>query len=178
MITLITETGLREAGANTYVSLADADAYHTTYGNLDWTGVVDDELRKASLVMATQSVELLFGDRYMSELIYGSTQSFLFPRYMFYDLNGRTINSNQIPLALKNAVCEIALLHITGNDIFPQPSSLSMVKSKKIKVGDVDTSIDYFKSIESERFPGFYKIEKILAPILRPTVSGSFRLKA
>ena len=176
-ITLVLEDGTKPIGANTYVSLADAETYHTNYGNVDWTGNADDELKKQALVLASQAVDLLYGAKYMSGILPDSTQALLFPRMWFTDNDSRIVKENNIPLCLKNAVCEIALLQMAGENIFPLASTGNLVKTSKVKVGDIETSTEYFKAAENETYSGFRKVDIILRPILK-TATGGWRLRA
>lgn len=159
---------------NTYVTLADADAYHTIYANADWTGNTDDEARKQALILATQSVDLLYGAKYLS-IIASETQSLLFPRSAFTDNNGRYVTS--IPTALKNAVCEIALLNLNGTNIFPIANTANNVKSETLQVGGVSISTQNYRANESETFEGFRKVDILLRAVLKQ-VPTSFRIRA
>jgi hypothetical protein len=177
-ITLVVETGLKPTGANTYLSLADADSYHSNLGNTDWPDATGDELKKQALILATQSVDLLYGSRYMSSIYPDSNQVLLFPRMWFIDANARINLEHTIPACLKNAVAEIALMQLNEVDIFPQASITSLVKTKSVKAGDIATATEYFKGTEGESFSGFRKIDIILRPILKTAQAASWRLRA
>jgi hypothetical protein len=175
-ITLIVETGEKLADANSYVSLAEADTYHTNYGNLDWPGADSAEDKKQALILATQSVDSLYGPRYLSFVYPESPQALLFPRAYFYDNNGRIVPENTIPVCLKNAVCELALLHMNGVDIFPVPASTKFIKSESVKAGSVEIAHEYFKAQETATYESFDKVEVFLYPILKTNTGSSWRL--
>ncbi|MDP4299924.1 DnaT-like ssDNA-binding protein [Leptothrix discophora] len=177
MTTLIVEDGSKPAGANTYVGLTEADQYHVNYANVDWAGY-DTESRNQALVQATRAVDLLYGARYQSAIYPSTTQELLFPRMWFEDLNGRIVTDTTIPKCLKNAVCELALMQISGTDILPQKSTVKNVKSKSVKAGEVATSVEYFKATDGETYSGFNKIDITLRPILKAAETGSWRLTA
>ena len=165
-MSLILETCVGTPNANSYVSLEEADSYHTLYNNLDWAGT-DSELEQA-LILATQSVDLLYGPKYLSWKKIESLGPLLFPRLWFYDNNYQIVTQNQIPTALKNAVCEIALLSLTGVDIFPQANTDANVKMGRVKVGDIEIENQYVGSKgEVESFANFRKIDLILQPLLK-----------
>jgi hypothetical protein len=182
---LIVENGTKPAGANSYVTLAEADAYHALYGNTDWPQpvapaipltptpdeIAAEEARAAllepALILATQSLDLLYGHKYASCSVPNSTQALLFPRYTFYDRFGRIVNENTIPKSLKDAQCEIALLSFLGEDIMPLPNDDSNVESQDVTVGDVSTSVTYVTRAQGETYPGFNKVDKLLYPILK-----------
>jgi len=159
-------------GTNTYVSLEDADAYHTAYANTDWAGT--DELKKQALVLATQSVDLLYGSKYLG-ILADQAQALLFPRQSFYDNDGRNISG--IPTSLKNAVCELAMMQLNDIDIFPVASTATNVKDETLKVGGISISTTNYRSNEGETFDGFRKIDILLRPILK-AATGSWRFKA
>jgi hypothetical protein len=176
-MTLILETGGGTPNANSYCSLDEANDYHTLYNNLDWAGT-DAELEQA-LILATQSVDLLYGPKYLSWKKIESLGPLLFPRLWFYDNNYQIVTQDMIPQALKNAVCEIALLQLSGLDIFPQANTDGNVKLGKVKVGDIEIENQYVgkrssDGSEVETFAGFRKIDLILQPLLKTKQSKVF----
>ena len=177
-ITLIVEDGTKPASANTYVSLADADTYHTNLGNTDWPDTTGDEEKKQALILATQAIDLLYGVRYMSTIYPDSKQVLLWPRLWFMDANARIVKENTIPAAIKNAVCEVALMHLQDLDIFPQQSTTSLVKLSHIKIGDIANQTEYFKPAEGESFTGFRKVDITLRPVLKSAQTANWSLKA
>lgn len=177
-ITLIVEDGTKPINANTYVSLEDADAYHTSLGNADWPIGTAEEEKKQALILATQSVDLLYGARYITTIHPDSQQVLLWPRLWFIDGNARVVKENTIPKCLKDAVCEIALKQMLGDDLMPLQSVVSMAKSNKVKVGDIETQVEYWKPAEGESYDGFRKIDVLLRPILKLANTASWKLKA
>jgi hypothetical protein len=176
-ITLIVEDGTKPTNANTYISLADAEVYHTAMGNVDWTTNTDDEAKKQALVLATQSIDLLYGSKFESYIYFTSNQSLLFPRAQFWDANYRLVTDATIPAALKNAVSEVALMQMAGTNIFPMQSTTGLIKSEDLKAGKVSISTTYAKPQQGESFEGFRKIDLIIAPLLKQT-AGNWGLKA
>jgi hypothetical protein len=176
MITLIVEDGTKVVGANSYLTLAEAEGYHSLYGNTDWADAADDEVRKQALVLATKAVDLLYGSKYLSFMYPDSNQPLLFPRAYFWDNTGRIIPEHTIPLSLKDAVSEIALMQINGANIFPMQSTSGLVKSDNVKLGSLGVVTDYIRAPEGETFDGFRKIDILMLPLLRKP--GNWSLKA
>lgn len=170
---LIIENGTNVANANSYADIEFADAYHTAQGNLDWAGTTEDLER--ALQIACRSLELLYGPSYKSLLLYPN-QPLLYPRRVFTDNNRRIIEAGNIPTCLKEAQCEIALMYLLGVDVFPTASDAA-IRAATLSVGEVSESTTYYKPVEKERFPGFRKVDLILAPILNCTPS-SWRIRA
>jgi hypothetical protein len=170
---LIIETGNKQAGANSYVTVEFADAYHSTYGNTDWAG--DTTLKEQALIVACQSLELLYGPKYASSRQEG-VQSLLWPRYSFYDRNGNTRIAEAIPAELKNAQAELALMYLNGAGLFPEGNTTASIAQEQVSVGDISTSTTYNKAGKQEQatYEGFRKIDLLLWPILKGRQSITF----
>lgn len=104
MLTVEDGTGL--ANADSYLSLAEADAYFASYvseaANEAWASTSDDE-REVALRVATRDLDLLYGSRYLGSPV-TTTQALLFPR----------IAPGPLPSRLKHATAELAALAISG----------------------------------------------------------------
>lgn len=160
---MIVETGTIVTGANSYCTLAEANAYHTLYDNSDWAGT-DADLELA-LIKACQSLDLLYGPKYASQ-VRSNSQSLLFPRYAFYDRFNKLRSATAIPIELKHAQCEIALKALNFENILPSPSVQSSIVSESITIDVIDISTSYKNSTNPSDIDGFRKIELILYPIL------------
>lgn len=161
----ITETGAGLANATSYVSVEEADAYFSQFGNEEWAENTL-EAKQLALNKATRSVDLLFGQRFGSYPTYPDTQALLFPRASFYINTWQNIGSNTVPRLLKQAVCEIALMAINDEEILPNVSTSSAIGEESMKIGDLQFSTKYAGSATSEHLQGFYKIELLLGPLL------------
>lgn len=161
---LIPETGANVANSNTYVTVAYADSYHLLANNTDWS-TAETADKELALVKATAAVDLLYGPLYLSQIL-NNGQSLLFPRYGFYDNHKNLQTQSTIPTCLKNAVCEAALLALAGTDMFPEVSQNANIKNQSDKVGELSTSVTYFKPPEASTFEGYRKVELLLYPIL------------
>lgn len=160
----IVETGNGNSTANSYVDVLEADTYHSTVGNVDWASYTTEE-KEQSLMMATRAVDQLYGLYYLS-VIKNQTQTLLFPRHTFYDRYGRLVSAGVIPTALKDAVSEIALMHINGGDIFPFLNNDKGVQEYSVKLDAIEESIKYAQNQNKESYPGFRKIDLAIAALL------------
>lgn len=176
-MTLIVEDGSNVADANSYLTLADADAYHTLHGNADWPATTMDNTatKELALIRATSSIELLYGQRYKSIPQY-AIQSLLWPRQVMVINRFVLTQSGTIPKQLKDAVAEVALMSLNGEDIFPLPNANRAINSKSVTVGEISTSVSYSGAPPVEQFAGFNKIDLILVPLLRSEGGGSFTM--
>lgn len=100
-MTIIVEDGTGLTTAETYVSVTDADAYHTAMGNTGWTGT--DAAKEVALRRAAQYIDTRYTYRGTRVNL---NQSLEWPR-AFYEMDGRT-ESWPVP-NLKAACCEAAL---------------------------------------------------------------------
>lgn len=106
------------AAADSYVSVAEADAYWAKRSSSAWAAA-DTEFKEAALVRATSFVDAEYtwkGVRRTAE------QALAWPRYDVC-LDGYPLSPDEIPLKVKDAVCELALRALTGNladDVLPQ----------------------------------------------------------
>lgn len=176
MPTLIVETGQIVPGANSYVSLDEAKTYHANIGNKGWASGDAVKLSQA-LLMATRSLELLYGPKYLGSINPYSAQELLFPRRAFVDNSGRAVSETKIPLCLKNAQCEIAQLYLDGIDIMPVDERDTAVKVKKVSVDVISEETQYYSPVASESFANFETVKRILSPILQSN-RGNWVLRA
>jgi len=102
---LVVEDGSGRLDANSYVSIADADTYHSLRGNTIWAAATDSD-KVVALVRATEYLDARWtftGDPFKA------TQALVFPRESEYlDRNGDDV-SESVPVAIANATLEYAL---------------------------------------------------------------------
>lgn len=104
-MSLVVEDGSIVAGAESYVSVADADTYWTARGNTDWTGLTTAQ-KEQHLRIATARLDKRY--RWLGTHTNETTQVLEWPRYLIEDHRGRWYDSDEIPQPLKDAVCELA----------------------------------------------------------------------
>lgn len=135
----VVESGAGLSNANSYVSVADADDYHTLRNNTGWDSL-SDEVKQASLLYATSHIDA----RYSWPGYVGNVnQSLGWPRTSAYDKEGRILSS--VPQKLKDAVCELALIHATTEAINSTFERGGAIKAEQ--VGPV--SVEYFDGAPS-----------------------------
>jgi hypothetical protein len=108
---LIAQDGTGLSTANSYISVADADAYFSARNNTDWAGYITAE-KEAALIYATAWLDNTY--RWYS-IVVNYEQSTGWPRVAFYDHEGRLIAGDSIPQKIKDATCEIAREHMIDN---------------------------------------------------------------
>lgn len=126
--TLVIETGALIAGADSYVTLAEATTYHAKKGNTTWatTTAVNREI---ALRKATTYIDQKYYNRWKGAQINPLTQSLQWPRagvkvaqeQVYYDVPPSYYDTQYsgfltittIPQRLKDAVCEAALISLS-----------------------------------------------------------------
>ncbi|AMR77676.1 DnaT-like ssDNA-binding protein [Cupriavidus nantongensis] len=104
--------------ADSYVSVAEADAYHSKRGNTAWAGVAADD-KESALVRATGYVDAEYSWKGVRA---SAGQALAWPRYDVRT-DGYPVDPDVVPQRVKDAVCELALKTRTGElspDISPQ----------------------------------------------------------
>ena len=158
-ITLIVEDGTRPTGANTYASIADADAYWADRANATWAAATDDA-KAASLI---QSTDYLNGLSWTGRKV--AIRAMAWPR-IDVEIDGCVLGSDEIPDEVVHACCYMAGEILGGADpLAAQDRALS-----SMTVGSVSMTWDA-SATQAPQYPA-------LRSILRGYImaSNSFRL--
>lgn len=147
---LIVEDGTGVVGANSYVSVEFADSYfagHVYYAD-QWAAL--DPLKKENLLSAaSRTLDQLFnwyGYRTFAE------QELAWPRqYVYVSDRSAYLDNQTIPLALKEATCEMAY-HVSKGDAF-KSTGTEGIESLRIDVIEL-------------QFKGSSKVRPLPAPAL------------
>lgn len=148
---LIIEDGTGVAGAEAYLSVADADAYHLARANAGWIG--DEPAKEAALRKATDYLGQVYRLRWLGRRV-AADQALDWPRTGIADLG-----EDEVPGEVRNATAELALLALT-TDLNP-----ALVRGGRVtreKVGPIETQF-------ADGAPGRTRhpaIDGILAPLL------------
>lgn len=119
MSPIIIEDGSTVSGANSYVTVSGITDYATDYGYDDWTDTaVTDTMREQAVFKSM---------RYLEGLSWNGTkatqaQNLEFPRVDLYDKNDYLVPNDEVPQAVINAQCEIAVLCLPSSVIDLQPN--------------------------------------------------------
>jgi hypothetical protein len=130
-MSLIVEDGSIVAGANSFISLADADAYFEVRGNAAWSAA-DDDAKTAALIRATdyltrhyvwkgatvKQAQALCWPRspsspYPYNTYFATASGYLGTSDPLLDQNGWVIANNVVPQQVKAAQCLLALEALT-----------------------------------------------------------------
>lgn len=110
-MSLIMEDGTGVAGANAYISVADADAHHATRGITLWATLSTAEKEQA-IIRGADYIEGVYGSRFKGLRV-------AFDQAMSWPRNGVQLDcylypSNEVPNAIVKANAEIAFRAASG----------------------------------------------------------------
>jgi len=154
---LIIEDGTIVAGAESYVSAADATTYHGNRGNTTWAGT--DTVKDAALLKAAAYLDGHYCKRFKGTKYQPLDQNMQWPRIGVV-IDGFVLDVDVIPQRLKDAQCELALIALSA-DLAPSVSA--GIKREKVDV------------LETEYFAGapagttvYTAVNNLLADLLKP----------
>ena len=162
---LINETGAGLADAESYASVAAADARCASLGLTAWTALAESDkeiaLRKATVFMAT------YRTRWAGCRVY-QRQALDWPRYNVA-VDGFTVPSNTVPMDVVNACVDLAVRAGRGDDLLPDLDTGSNA-IKKDKTGPLET--EYFQNTTDAR-ERFVAVDALLAPYFGSAGGGN-----
>jgi|15BtaG_2_1085339.scaffolds.fasta_scaffold03962_6 hypothetical protein len=163
-ITVEDGTGL--AAADSYLSVADADTYHTKHGaSTDWSGA-STATKEEALRIATQYLDVVYSRRWIG-VRQVETQSLAWPRWQVVDYDGFTIGDDEVPSQLEDATAELAVRHITETGgLLPDIASPGTIQSERTGIGRgaVTTSKTFVGG--KSQIKQFRKVELLLRDLL------------
>lgn len=167
---LIVEDGTVVAGAESYITVADASAMHTSLGNAAWAALTSDTIREQCLRKATSYMEGQYRQRWAGYRKL-TTQALDWPR-SFVPLSdayyaGQYVSDTSVPNEVKFACAELALKASTGDLL----ADLSQQVIRK-KVASIEIEYDKYSS-QSKRYPA---IEAMLSPYFNSASSVNHEL--
>jgi len=140
-------------GANSYISVADADTYFADrpYAT-DWDNA-DDADKVKSLIMATTKIDM----RDFKGQRVSSNQVLAFPRTRLPLVDGVDYDSEVYPQPILNAVCEEALI-VLGENPTNTPSEAQYKRVKSGSGNEVeyrDATVSFKRSLVNGYLKGF-----------------------
>jgi hypothetical protein len=158
-LTLVVETGSGDPTAESYASVADANAYFSARGVSTWDGL--DPAKEVALRLGTSWLDGKYAAQFKGYRA-SSTQALRWPRAGVNDADGYAIASTTIPTALKNACCEAALLSLTGSPLFvADTTGDGGLESEKIVIGPIEVAQSFSGGAKTTQ-PSYPAIEALL----------------
>lgn len=174
---IIVEDGTGKADAETYISVADADAYHLARANTAWAALLTAD-KEAHLRKAADHMLQAYRMRWKGSRVTG-TQALDWPRAWVVrdDFEQSTLNGSQVigsrqyypsddvPLEVSRACAELALRSISG-ELAPDVGQ----RTVREKVDVIEVEYDRYSSAYTQ----FRAVDNLLSPFLRDT-GGTMR---
>lgn len=166
------------ATADSYISVADADAYHFKMGNTAWESA-DAIAKEEALRRGTRYIDARYRYRWRGQRTSGRDQALewprayatgsLYPSYRYWGdwpATNLTIEDDELPVELKNATAEAALREVVApGSLTPDVTMSERVRSESI--GPISTTYFDDYSVGATR-PIITLIDEMLAPLLVP----------
>jgi len=110
-MSFVVEDGSGKSNANSYVSVTNADTYHTEHGAPATWSAATTAQKQGALMVATTWLDSEFVWR---GLIANDDQALGWPRSECYDAEGREIDDNIVPQKVKDATAYLGLQHLAS----------------------------------------------------------------
>ncbi|UOF80049.1 hypothetical protein [Caudoviricetes sp.] len=160
---LIQEDGNGLANANTYASIAEADAYATQRGWTSWLALSSQDKEK-HLLLAMDYMRARYRGKWRGTRI-RDAMALDFPRYDLYDVDGYLVATNVVPADVKNSQIELAERSRTQSLIVDVAAGSSgALKSEIVEAGSVKRSREWFGGKQQQ--PTFTAVQLYLKPYL------------
>jgi hypothetical protein len=168
-MSLIVEDGTGLTNADSMISLAYADTYHSDLGNSDWTGSDADKesaIRRACAYLrdALDWVGFPVGQR---------EQSMPFPRDGLCDRHGYSVASTSVPAEIQRATAELALRELTTPG-YLQPDVTPAQAVKREKVGPFETEFDISQNSPKDSRPVMLIVNDLIRDFVRSAGGNRF----
>lgn len=159
-MSLEVEDGTGKSNSESYISVADATAYHTARGNAAWALLTTAQMEAAAR-KATDYMRQVYRSRWKGYKV-NENQALDWPRYDV-EVEGYAVDSDIVPTEVKNACAELAL-RASAADL--NPDLTQGVLSEQ--VGSIQVTYDK----ASPQFTRYRAIDAILSPYLKAGGGG------
>ncbi len=130
-IQFVVEDGSSKSDATSYVSVADADQYHENHGTAAWVLLSNDE-KETSLIRATSYLDSYF--EWSTGRKSDEDQALDWPRIGAYDDDRYYIDDDEIPQAVKDACCELAVRASSGDIVADSEQAIKSFVAGPVEV--------------------------------------------
>lgn len=170
---LIVEDGTGKPDAESYVSAADADAYHAARGNAGWTGA--EAAKEAALRRATEYLDGAYRSRWQG-LAVTAEQGLAWPRRNVW-FNVGWLRSDFVPVQVERACCECALRELQSpGSLAPDLVPGERVVSETVGPLEVEYADNGGSDVASPLV--LTAVDRLLAPVLRSAAAAGLVLRA
>lgn len=132
---LTVEDGSGLAGAEAYISVADATAYFAARNNADWAALTTSQ-QEAALRQGAEYLDATYGERWQGSRM-TEAQPLSWPRVGVV-VDGYSLNGSPLPVALVRANAELAMRASTGTLLADQGAQVTQETVGPISVSYAD----------------------------------------
>jgi len=157
-----------DAAADSYVTVADADAYHATRLN---TSAWDDatvENKEAALKMATRQLDQESWAGIKTDTL--ANNSLRWPRSQVVNADNQYEASDSVPQAIQNATAELALDLLKSA---ADETAGAAYATEEVQVGPIKLKLDTDTAIQSASEPLSSEVDTLIAPYRSSSVTGA-----
>lgn len=172
---LTVEDGTGLAGADSYNTVAEIDAYNLAHGNdPKWSGqTLQQKEEKARL--ATQGLDNEYSLRVLGTAKL-STQALLFPRRGIEDpIDGYLVDEDSVPQKWKDAHAELSIEFARGLTLHAAQSDVTTVLEERKKLGPMEKVTKYAGGKAATAVGDFPRIERMVSRFTTGDVGTIFR---
>lgn len=162
---LIVEDGTGLENADSYASLATADAYVAAYqpdGADDWDAATDAE-QEVALRRATLWLDTNYASRWIGVQIKDS-MALDWPRFGAYS-DGVLLANDELPVRLVQACVEAAIRFLSGELDGDVPATSGGIRREVKRLGPLSKEVEYVSSKGTS--PARPKVDALLASLVR-----------
>jgi hypothetical protein len=161
-MSFVVETGAGLSNANSYASVAAADAYNADRGYTDWASLNTAE-KQVALIRATDYIEATYRSSWKGYKK-SQGQALSWPRYGVF-VEGFAVPDDSVPVAVVNSCIEMALKTLTYDQLIIDQQQ----RVVREKVDVIETEYAEF-SDPAQRYP---QVNRMLVPYLVSSTSDS-----
>lgn len=142
-MSIVVEDGTGLTNSDAYISVADADTYHTNYtGSASWSAA-STAVKEIAIRNATQYLDLKYGQLWHGRRT-NETQALDWPRYGLVDKDGYPIDFDEMPTSLTRSCAELSSRHVDGDTLIADVATTDGgIKSEAVSVGSVSSDVTY-----------------------------------
>ncbi|CTQ45766.1 DnaT-like ssDNA-binding protein [Roseibium aggregatum] len=148
--------------ATSYASTDEADDFFADRNAPAWNSASFED-QEAALSLATDYLETEYIGRWAGSIA-SPSQRLSHPRRGVVDPEGRAIPANVIPEPVKRATFELAVLSLSGEDLFARNEDDARVLEVEETVGPITTKTKYQSAVGISRI--FPQVERFIRPLL------------
>lgn len=162
---LTVEDGTGKSDADSYQSTADIETYETSYKAATTYASATTAVKERAAREATQYLDGQYGHRFLGSR-YSGTQALEWPRSGVVTRDGHSVDSDVIPVVLKQAHAELAIAVAGGDSLNAAVAAADRnIKSESVRTGPIVEGIEYFAGgkTSAKKYP---KVEALLRTII------------